>query len=1566
MAVPNILDLALEDWVKSEERLLELEREAELQQAAKLLNTSKDSELEAQGISLFRLTVLDVNTGLFGRTLITCGDQMKRALPAHKFSSGDIVGVKLMGSGRSSAVKAAEGAPVRSSYDASGVVTSADDTTITLALDDESGPSTKGNSGSAPPSAAGGGAVGDNPELGDRVRLDRLADDVTFKRLRDVLGDLKDYRHGTASRLLRVLFNSESGNAGKFVHSSASSTDLPRFLDAVPPIGGSPAKPSGPTSASSLVADAPASSAPSPADPQSDIFSIYGYRPFRPGFNPSQHAAISASLRAMDVCMIHGPPGTGKTTTVVEYIRQEVARGRRVLACAPSNVAVDNLLERLAVRLPGSTPKLVRLGHPARVSKSALGYSLEAQVQSSEGTGIVADVRKELTGVQKQIRSSFNKAERRELRQEERKLRSEIRKREEQVVAQVIRSADVVLATNTGAATRVLRKALGLGSSNGASGGAAAGNAGAPESRAFDVVVIDEVAQSLEAACLIPAMLGSKLIVAGDHYQLPPTIVSEEAARQGLQSTLADRLVRRFGDGHKGGSDGDNHMVTTSLPVVHMLDVQYRMHEDIMQWSSNAFYSDLLKADASVARHTLSDLHGVLLPECGEIKVRASQLSKLRSSAAESAKESMESAKASDKAAAAAASASSAPSTTSKAGQPGAASSMPGASSSASSGRVAMMDPRTAQAVIAQGAGVSSHGAASSFADASEGGDVAIDCDAIRAPVLLIDSAGCDLEELVDATSESKSNIGEADVVVKHVLALLNAGVQQRDIAVITPYNAQVSLLRAMLSSQYPLLEVRSVDGFQGQEKEAVVMSLVRSNPERNVGFLADYRRLNVAVTRARRHVAIVADTDTVSSDKYVAGLVAYCNEHGEVRSAMEYQEIVAVKDASSIPMASSAAAVSTSAAATTTRASVPSAQKSASHKAAKTSSSSAEVDALSERNSRKKDAQVLLKGIRTQLKSFIKQADAIGIHDTGHVATADVTGTLSRIKAIQLVRDVAPFSAALLEAVEEAAGDGDGDGSGNGTAHGDEARPAVVSVRIVYPTALQPLHRALIHRAAGDLGLGHSSTSVAGDDGVRQIVVTYHGPERRAVERQRETATPFTRQPAAGTAIAAASALSTPLQVFDSDLASFALEADDNTLSGLMEDLDISGDSSSDADANDDDDQTGDGYNAISDAVDGLLGSSPSGGQQAAGAIDAGGKSKGPDKKKKTGGVATAAAPPPLPPAATASSLLSTALGTRLGSLTDAGSTTAPAPIIKSASLLATLHAERLQRQAKAASENISTGVDDDDDGDDSDAAAPSIVAGAASASSKSAKKRAKQKAKASSSSVSSVAAGSGGGNTLGYGSQATASRPPPSGIVNTGVGPDGIRREFGVPVIPLKPVAIDPKTGKVNANGSVGGSAAGASAAAAGADGAKIDSKTSSAKSKSKQSGGSAAAADDDDMALLDSLLQQSKVCGAKGCSKSTQATGTTCTHCHLRFCYSHGLPEVHGCGNAARSDARKGWLGGGGMAATTGVDASKTRDKVDESRRRMLHSQLQKKVDAAAADRTPKQKDNKDAKK
>eukprot|EP01027_Heterolobosea_sp_BB2_P010775 GEZU01015771.1.p1 GENE.GEZU01015771.1~~GEZU01015771.1.p1 ORF type:complete len:457 (-),score=170.22 GEZU01015771.1:61-1431(-) len=450
--------------------------------------------------------------------------------------------------------------------------------------------------------------------------------------------------------------------------------------------------------------------------------------------NDSQKDAIKFVLRTKDIALILGPPGTGKTTTVVEVIRQAVKRKERVLVAAPSNIAVDNVVEKLSEH----RIKMVRIGHPARLLPSVVEHSLDSRIHYSEGSKIVADIRKDINSVYGKIRRTKNRAERAQLRSELKSLQKELKAREDQTIRDIVGTSSVVCCTLTGAADRYLRGVN------------------------FDLVIIDEAAQAMEAACWIALEKAPKAILAGDPFQLPPTILSKKAQAKGLEVTLFERLYNKY--------KKDNN-------IHRMLTVQYRMNELIMRWSSDEFYEGKLVAHDSVKDHLLSDLPGV---------------------------------------------------------------------------------------------------------DSSE--------DETVTPLLLIDTAGCDFNENQTADSEeSKSNEGEANLVVEHVKRLFSAGVREQDVAVIAPYSAQVQLLKSKLLDEHQFMEIGTVDGFQGREKEAIVISMVRSNSAGEVGFLSDQRRINVAITRARRHVAVVADSTTMRNNDFLARMIKYFEEFADHRSAEEY-----------------------------------------------------------------------------------------------------------------------------------------------------------------------------------------------------------------------------------------------------------------------------------------------------------------------------------------------------------------------------------------------------------------------------------------------------------------------------------------------------------------------------------------------------------------------------------------------------------------------------------------------------------------------------------------------------
>ncbi|KAI3471377.1 hypothetical protein Pfo_030741 [Paulownia fortunei] len=520
-------------------------------------------------------------------------------------------------------------------------------------------------------------AFDDIPEegLNSPLRLEKVANEVTYRRMKETLIQLsKGVLKGPAADLVPVLFGERPPTVSK-----------------------------------------------------KDI----KFTPVNSNLDHSQKDAISKALSSKDLFLLHGPPGTGKTTTVVEIILQEVKRGSKILACAASNIAVDNIVERLVPH----RVKLVRVGHPARLLPQVLESALDAQVLRGDNSALANDIRKEMKALNGKLLKAKDKNTKREIRRELKTLSKEERKRQQLAVTDVIKNADVVLTTLTGALSKKL------------------------EGFSFDLVIIDEAAQALEIACWIALLKGPRCILAGDHLQLPPTIQSVEAEKKGLGRTLFERLADLYGD-----------------DVMSMLTVQYRMHELIMNWSSEELYHGKIKAHSSVAAHTLYDVEDVK-----------------KSSSTEPT-------------------------------------------------------------------------------------------------LLLIDIAGCDMEEKKDE-EDSTLNEGEAAVAVAHARRLVESGVQAANIGIITPYAAQVVLLKMLKSKEGKLkdMEISTVDGFQGREKEAIIISMVRSNSKKEVGFLSDRRRMNVAVTRARRQCCIICDTETVSGDKFLKRLIEYFEEHGEYLSASEY-----------------------------------------------------------------------------------------------------------------------------------------------------------------------------------------------------------------------------------------------------------------------------------------------------------------------------------------------------------------------------------------------------------------------------------------------------------------------------------------------------------------------------------------------------------------------------------------------------------------------------------------------------------------------------------------------------
>jgi len=404
------------------------------------------------------------------------------------------------------------------------------------------------------------------------------------------------------------------------------------------------------------------------------------------------------------------------------------------LACAPSNMAVDNLFEKLLA----AGEKVLRLGHPARVMPELREHTLDLLVENNpdvrQARKLASEGHKLREQAGKETRAHVTKSDRQTMRAEAKEMLADARRMEEIAVERILDSARVLCATTTG----LDRDIIGT--------------------RRFDLYVLDEAAQSTEPATWIPLLWAKRLVLAGDPCQLPPTVISLEATAQGFNISLMERLMVHFGE-----------------TVSRQLTTQYRMHEDIMTFSSDEFYHSTLQADEQVIHHLLPDLPTIVRNELTETAVH------------------------------------------------------------------------------------------------------------------FIDTAGASYDEELEPEGESRLNPLEAALVIRKVTALLAAGVKPSDIGVITPYSAQVRFLREEMKQ--PDVEINSVDGFQGREKEVIIISLVRSNIEGEIGFLGDTRRMNVALTRARRKLIVIGDSATITVNSFYQRLVTYFERIGAYHSVWEETE---------------------------------------------------------------------------------------------------------------------------------------------------------------------------------------------------------------------------------------------------------------------------------------------------------------------------------------------------------------------------------------------------------------------------------------------------------------------------------------------------------------------------------------------------------------------------------------------------------------------------------------------------------------------------------------------------
>ena len=437
-----------------------------------------------------------------------------------------------------------------------------------------------------------------------------------------------------------------------------------------------------------------------------------------PWLNASQEKAVNQVLCAKEVAVVHGPPGTGKTTTLVEAVYETLHRENQVMVSAQSNTAVDWIAEKLVDRgIP-----VLRIGNPTRVNDKMLAFTYECRFEAHSDYPELWQIRKTIREMTGRLRKS-GREDRERLHNQLTKLRVRATGLEIRIDTELFTEARVIACTLVGAASRVL------------------------ERKRFSSLFIDEAAQAIEAACWIAISRADRVILAGDHCQLPPTIKCIEAARGGLGRTLLEKVVL-----HKP-------------ETVSLLKIQYRMHEDIMRFPSRWFYHDELEA-------------------APEVKYRG------------------------------------------------------------------ILDFDT--------------------------------------PVSWIDTSELDLQEKAVAEGTGRLNTGEAELLVRELknymerIGIRRILEEHIDFGVISPYRAQVHYLRHLLKKEpffrpcRRLITVHTVDGFQGQERDVIMISLVRANEKGQIGFLRDLRRMNVAITRARMKLLILGEAVTLTRHPFYRELYEY------------------------------------------------------------------------------------------------------------------------------------------------------------------------------------------------------------------------------------------------------------------------------------------------------------------------------------------------------------------------------------------------------------------------------------------------------------------------------------------------------------------------------------------------------------------------------------------------------------------------------------------------------------------------------------------------------------------
>ena len=472
----------------------------------------------------------------------------------------------------------------------------------------------------------------------------------------------------------------------------------------------------------------------------------FSFEPMKfPWLNPTQERAVNEVLWAKDVAIVHGPPGTGKTTTLVEAINETLMRETQVLVCAQSNMAVDWISEKLVDR----GVNVLRIGNPTRVNDKMLGFTYERRFESHPDYPQLWAIRKAIRELRKNRKKGSENYHQKMERLKSRAAEIEIR-----INSELFGEARVIACTLVGSAHRLL------------------------EGMKFGTLFIDEAAQALEAACWIPMRRASRVILAGDHCQLPPTVKSIAALRAGLGKTLMERIAENKPE------------------VVTLLKIQYRMNDEIMRFSSDWFYGGKVESAPQIKYRSVLDYDHPITwidtsNEENQITIEGEDV--------------------------------------------------PEDSASTSS----------------------------SVSAANQNSDLNFKEQFVGESFGRINKAEAELTLLTLA--EYFTKIGKQRVLSESI-----------DVGIISPYRAQVQYLKKLIKKYEffkpyrRLISVNTVDGFQGQERDVILISLVRSNDEGQIGFLKDLRRMNVAMTRARMKLIILGNKDTMTKHPFYKKLWEY------------------------------------------------------------------------------------------------------------------------------------------------------------------------------------------------------------------------------------------------------------------------------------------------------------------------------------------------------------------------------------------------------------------------------------------------------------------------------------------------------------------------------------------------------------------------------------------------------------------------------------------------------------------------------------------------------------------